>query len=102
MHSVIYHLISAVCLNDSDKWFSLLDIGEPQDPDLNQFLDMHDRVEEILYEMLDVNNAQGVQSHSETVQNLLQQLGNMMFSIQKIKSELNMLVHQMTQQRWAI
>jgi len=68
MHSVIYHLISAVCLNDSDKWFSLLGIGEPQDPDLNQFLDMHDRVEEILYEMLDANtvNAQGVQSTSET------------------------------------
>ena len=54
---------------------------------------MHDRVEEILYEMIDVNNAQGVQSYSESVQNLIQQLGNMIFAIQKIKTELNMLVN---------
>ena len=92
MHSVIYHLISAVCLNDSDKWFSLLDIGEPDDPDLNQFLDMHERVEEILYEMFDHNNAQAVQSYSETTQNLIQQLGNMLFGIDKIKNELSMLI----------
>lgn len=56
MHSVIYHLISAVCLNDSDKWFSLLDVQEPGDPDLEKFLDMTEKVEEILYEMHNNNN----------------------------------------------
>jgi hypothetical protein len=56
MHSVIYHLISAVCLNDSDKWFSLLDVQDPGDPDLEKFLDMTEKVEEILYEIHNNNN----------------------------------------------
>ena len=56
MHSVIYHLISAVCLNDSDKWFSLLDVQDPGDPDLEKFLDMTEKVEEILYEIHNNNS----------------------------------------------
>ena len=51
MHSVIYHLISSVCLNDSDKWFSMLGVDTPDDTDLETFLDMVDKTEEIVFEL---------------------------------------------------
>ena len=56
MHSVINHLISAVCLHDDDKWFSLLDSQDPGDEDLQKFLDMTDKLQEILFEMQNNNN----------------------------------------------
>jgi len=51
MHSVIYHLISSVCLNDSDKWFQMLGVTEIQDNDLEFFLDLVDKTEEIVFEL---------------------------------------------------
>jgi len=51
MHSFVYHLISSICLNDSDKWFSMLGIQKAEDTDLEGFLDMVDKTEEICYEM---------------------------------------------------
>lgn len=51
MQSVIYHMVSAACLNDSDKWFSLLDVGEPNDLDLEKFLDVADKMEEIHFQI---------------------------------------------------
>ena len=94
MYSVIYHLISSVCLNDSDKWFSILGVHEPNDLDLETFLDMVDKTEEIVNEL---QGHQDLETSTEMSTTQIKELASMIYNLQKIKSELAMLVHQMTQ-----
>ena len=45
------HLVKALCQNDSDQWYSVLGIHEPNDYDLDAFLDMCEKTEEIFKEL---------------------------------------------------
>ena len=47
MMSIVYHLIQSCCQNDSDAWFSIIDVQEPQDSDFENFLDVADKTEDI-------------------------------------------------------
>ena len=47
MSGIIYHLIQSCIQNDSDAWFSIIDIQEPNDIDFESFLDVADHTEEI-------------------------------------------------------
>lgn len=47
MSGIIYHLIQSCCQNDSDAWFSIIDVQEPNDVDFENFLDVADHTEEI-------------------------------------------------------
>jgi len=89
MYSVIYHLISAICLNDSDKWFSILGVTEPIDTDLEVFLDFVDKNEEIVYE---IQSQPAVTTTSENQTKLVKELAGMLYNLHKIKQELAMLV----------
>jgi hypothetical protein len=51
MQSLVFHLIQSLCINDSDQWFSVLGVVGPNDAQLEVFLDMVDKVEEIVFEL---------------------------------------------------
>lgn len=78
MYSVIYHLISAICLNDSDKWFSILGTTDPIDTDLEVFLDFVDKNEEIVYEM---QSQPHVATQTENQIKLIKELGGMLYNL---------------------
>ena len=37
--------------NDSDQWFTMLDVADPAENDLELFLDFMDKIEELVREM---------------------------------------------------
>ena len=51
MVNVLAHFIDAVCVQDSDRWFQLIGVQEPSDEMLEKFLDITEKVEELVFEM---------------------------------------------------
>ena len=88
MHTFVYHLVSSVCLNDSDNWFQILDNRSPLEGDLELFLDMVEKSDEVVSEL-----QKGFDFSTEPVIKLIKELGLMLYkSKPKIKNELAMLV----------
>jgi len=48
--SILHQLIDSLCTSNSDKWFSILGVTTPTDSELERFLDMVDKTEEIVME----------------------------------------------------
>lgn len=48
--SILQQLIDSLCTSNSDKWFSILGVPTPSDAELERFLDMVDKTEEIVSE----------------------------------------------------
>ena len=48
--SILQQLIDSLCTSNSDKWFSILGVSTPSDAELERFLDMVDKTEEIVTE----------------------------------------------------
>lgn len=51
MQNLVYNLVQTLCLNESDTWFQLLGIEQPENFDNEQYLDMVDKIEEIVFDM---------------------------------------------------
>ena len=82
--SILQQLIDSLCTSNSDKWFSMLGVQTPSDQDLERFLDMVDKTEEIVieYQQNNVNH----QVETARSQQLVMQLAEMIDQIGTIKS----------------
>ena len=47
MVGLVYHLIQSLCQNDSDAWFNIIIVQEPNDHDFKNFLNIADKTDEI-------------------------------------------------------
>ena len=88
--SILQQLTDSLCTSNSDKWFSILGVVTPTDAELERFLDMVDKTEEIVVEYSANNNNHQVETARG--QQLVVQLADMIDQIGTIKSQVSMLV----------
>lgn len=89
MQNLVYNLVQTLCSNECDTWCQLLGIEQAENFVLEQFLDMVDKIEEIVFDM---SSHQNLQTQTEISGTLIKELAGMIYGVQQVKAHLAKLV----------
>jgi hypothetical protein len=89
IQNLLYHLTASLQQNDSEQWFRLHGIAQPDETDLELYLNMENKMQEVMVEVAYNTNQQTKTEQQDT---LVKDMAQMLFGIKNIKTMLAQLV----------